>query len=68
MCLLYHWTGSLYPCIAVHAFGNTIPLAGALDWTWQAPLLIAGSTLAALRLTRLLALGLRDGDRAAPEG
>ena len=68
MCLLYHWTGSLYPCIAVHAFGNAIPLAGALDWTWQAPLLIAGSTLAALTLTRLLALGLGDTPRAAPEG
>ncbi len=68
MCLLFHWTGSLYPCIAVHAFGNAIPLAGALDWTWQAPLLIVGSTLAALTLTRLLALGLGDRHRAAPEG
>ena len=66
MCLLYHWTGSLYPCIAVHAFGNAIPLAGALDLTWQAPLLIVGSTLAALTLTRLLALGLADAHRAAP--
>ena len=68
MCLLYHWTGSLYPCIAVHAFGNAIPLAGALDWTWQAPLLILGSTLGALTLTRLLALGLGDRRRAEPEG
>lgn len=68
MCLLYHWTGSLYPCIAVHAFGNAVPLAGALDWNWQAPLLIMGSTLAALTLTRLLALGLGDRHRAAPEG
>jgi uncharacterized protein len=65
MCLLYHWTGSLYPCVAVHAFGNAIPLAGALHWTWQAPLLIAGSTLAALTLTRLLALGLGDRQRTA---
>ena len=63
MCLLYHWTKSLYPCIAVHAFGNAIPLAGALDWTWQSPVLIAGSTLAALALARLLALGLGDGHR-----
>ncbi len=68
MCLLYHWTGSLYPCIAVHAFGNAIPLAGALGWTWQAPLLIVGSTLAALTLTRLLVLGMGDRRRAAPEG
>lgn len=50
----------------MHAFGNAIPLAGTLDWTWQAPLLIAGSTLAALTLTRLLALGLADRHVAAP--
>ena len=67
MSMLYHWTGSLYPCIAVHAFGNAIPLAGALDLTWQTPLLIVGSTIAALTLTRLLALGLGDAHRAAPE-
>jgi membrane protease YdiL (CAAX protease family) len=67
MCLLYHWTGSLYPCVAGHAFGNAIPLAGALEWTWQVPLLIAGSTLAALILTRLLAIGLGAGHRAALE-
>jgi len=30
MCLLYHWTGSLYPGIAVHAFANAIPLGAAL--------------------------------------
>ncbi len=58
MCLLYHWTGSLYPGIAVHTINNSIPLALALDWTWQAPLLIVGSTLAALTITRLIALGL----------
>lgn len=66
MCLLYHWTGSLYPCIGVHAFFNAIPLPGALDLTWQTSVLIvAGSTLAALTLARLLALGLSDAHRAA---
>ena len=68
MCLLYHWTASLYPCIAVHAFGNAIPVTDALDWTWQAPLLIVGSALAALTLTRLVALCLGDRHQAAPEG
>ncbi len=37
LCLLYHWTGSLYPGIAFHALGNSIPLAGALNWTWFKP-------------------------------
>jgi len=60
MCLLYHWTGSLYPCIAVHAIGNSIALGGVLHWTWQAPLLIVGSTLAALAICRLIASCLDD--------
>lgn len=60
MCLLYHWTGSLYPCIAAHAINNSIPLGSALDWTWQTPALIAGSALAALTVARLIALQLED--------
>ena len=60
MCLLYHWTGSLYPCIAGHAINNSIPLGAALDWTWQTPALIVGSTLAALTIARLIAVRL-DG-------
>ncbi len=66
LCLLYHATASLYPGIAVHAFGNAIPLGAALDWSWQTPLLAAGSTLAALTLARLIALAL--GDRRSGSG
>ena len=58
LCLLYHWTGSLYPGIALHALNNSIPLAAALHWTWQTPVLMVGSTLAALAIARLIALGL----------
>jgi len=58
LCLLYHWTGSLYPGVAVHVIFNSLPLAGALDWTWQTPLLMAGSTLAALALARLITASL----------
>ena len=60
MCLLYHWTGSLYPCIALHTINNSIALGGVLHWTWQLPLLIAGSTLAALAIGRLIARRLDD--------
>ncbi len=63
MCFLYVWTGSLYPCIAVHAFGNALPLAVHLEWTWQLPLLVVGAPLAAVVLARLLALGLRTRPR-----
>ena len=60
MCLLYHWTGALYPCIAVHTINNSIALGGVLHWTWQAPLLIVGSTLAALAICWLIARRLDD--------
>ena len=66
MCLLYHWTGSLYPCIALHALFNSIPLGAALNWSWQTPVLMVGSTLAALTIARLIALLL--GDRPLPSG
>jgi len=66
LCLLYHWTGSLYPGIALHALNNSIPLAAALHWTWQTPLLMVGSTLAALATARLIALRLGDRHRDQP--
>ncbi len=31
LCLLYHWTGSLYPSIALHALNNSIALGVNLD-------------------------------------
>jgi len=50
----------LYPCIAVHTINNSIALGGVLHWTWQAPLLIVGSTLAALAICWLIARRLDD--------
>lgn len=60
LCLLYHWTASLYPGIALHALNNSIPLGTALNWTWQTPLLMVCSTLATLAIARLIALRLGD--------
>jgi len=60
LCLLYHWTGSLYPGIALHAINNSVPLGTALHWTWQTPVLMVCSTLAALTIARLIALRLGD--------
>ncbi|HEX2087437.1 MAG TPA: CPBP family intramembrane glutamic endopeptidase [Solirubrobacteraceae bacterium] len=35
LCLIYQATGSLYPCIALHAINNAIALATNEDWDWQ---------------------------------
>jgi membrane protease YdiL (CAAX protease family) len=43
LCLLYWKTGSILPCIALHAINNCVALSSALDWGWQIPLLIVGS-------------------------
>jgi membrane protease YdiL (CAAX protease family) len=64
LCLLYHYSGSLYPCIALHALNNAIALGAALKWSWQIPVTMVGSTLAALTIAAGLARLL--GDRPAP--
>jgi uncharacterized protein len=51
LCLLYARTGSLYPCIAVHAINNSIAFGTLNDWTWQIPLLLAGSLTACFLVT-----------------
>ena len=43
LALLYWRTGSLVPCIAIHAINNSIAFGVMQDWTWQIPPLIAGS-------------------------
>lgn len=63
LCLLYEWTGSLYPPIALHALNNSIALGAALEWTREIPAMMAGSTLASLALAWLLARALGDGGR-----
>ena len=46
LALLRERTGSLLPCIVVHAINNSIAFGVMQDWTWQIPLLIAGSLTA----------------------
>jgi uncharacterized protein len=52
LCLLYRATGSLYPCIAAHAFNNSFAFGELVGWSWQTPVLMvcALSTLAALAI------------------
>lgn len=41
LCLLYRYTGSLYPCMIAHALNNCVAFAGLEHWDWQAVVLIA---------------------------
>ncbi len=64
-CLLYRWTGSLYPSLAMHALLNSIGFAPAMGWTWQLPLAIGFSVATTIMIARLIALLLDacDGRR-----
>lgn len=43
LCLLYEKTGSLYPCIVLHAINNCVAFGVSQDWGWEIPVLIAFS-------------------------
>ena len=63
LCFLYWRTGSLYPCIALHALNNSIAFGTGVGWDWQIPLLVVG----ALGTLALLAVAFeRTGARARP--
>jgi len=52
LCLLYWRTGSLLPCIVLHALNNSLALGVSQDWTWEIPLLMAGACGSVLLLVR----------------
>ena len=56
LCLLYRWTGSLYPCIVVHSLNNSLAFGALEEWEWWQ---IAVLMISALVLIGLLALALR---------
>lgn len=53
LCLLYRYTGSLYPCIAAHCLNNCIAFGALEGWGWQIPVLIVAAlgTIALLVVT-----------------
>ncbi len=57
LCLLYWRTGSLYPCIALHALNNSLAFGVSQKWDWQIPLVMVGS------LTVIFLVMLAVGDR-----
>jgi CAAX protease family protein len=64
LCLLYAATGSLYPCIALHALNNSIAVGATQGWGWEIPLVAAGAIALCLAIT--LPLSDRGGARSAP--
>jgi CAAX protease family protein len=54
LCLLYRYTGSLYPCIAAHSLNNSLAFGSLEGWGWQIPVLMGAS----LAIIGLLALAL----------
>jgi membrane protease YdiL (CAAX protease family) len=54
LCLLYHYSGSLYPCIALHALNNSIALGATLNWSWEIPVAMVGSVIGSLTVAMLL--------------
>jgi membrane protease YdiL (CAAX protease family) len=55
LCLVYRYTGSLYPCIVLHSINNSIAFASLEEWSVGAALALL---LGALGLIALLALAL----------
>ena len=45
LCLLYRYTGSLYPSIVAHSLNNSIAFSSLEHWSWQVPILIVGALL-----------------------
>ncbi len=52
LCLLYRYSGSLYPCFLAHSLNNSIAFAGLENWGWQAFVLIFASFAAIGLLVR----------------
>jgi CAAX protease family protein len=66
LCLLYRWTGSLYPCMVAHCLNNCIAFSSLEGWGWQVVVLVAGSLVAmGLLLRASAAVGLLPAPAAA---
>jgi hypothetical protein len=46
LCLLYRYSGSLYPCMIAHSLNNSIAFSSLENWSWQAPVLLVSALVA----------------------
>ena len=58
LCVLYVRTGSLLPCMALHAINNSLALGSSKGWGWQIPLLMFGAI--AVIMAIMVPIALRD--------
>ncbi len=63
LCLLYRYTGSLYPCIVAHSLNNSLAFGSLEGWGWQIPVLM----VVALAVIGLLALAFKRLGLISPE-
>ena len=43
LCLIYHRTRSLYPCISLHCINNSIAFGVGEHWGWEIPVVLAAA-------------------------
>jgi uncharacterized protein len=65
LCVLYRYSGSLYPCIAAHSLNNSLAFAALEGWGWQALVLVVCSFAA---IAAIVLLGKRIGLITAEDG
>lgn len=58
LCLLYRYTGSLYPCIAAHSLNNSIAFAALEGWSLSQGALLLLASYAAIAVLALAAKGV----------
>jgi membrane protease YdiL (CAAX protease family) len=63
LCLVYYYTGSLYPCIALHSVNNSIAFASLENWSFGAGVALL---LGALALIALIAFALKRAGVIGP--
>lgn len=54
LCLLYVKTGSILPCMVLHALNNSLALGVTQGWSWEVPLVMVGSCAVIVVLMRLV--------------
>lgn len=59
LCLLYRYSGSLYPCIVAHSLNNSIAFASLEEWGWQEYIALILASFAAIAALVLLFKRLR---------
>ena len=74
LCLLYRYTGSLYPGFGAHALNNSLAFASLEDWSWHGGLALIAASLAGItaviaackRVGLIVPGGVRRQDSPAP--